>query len=116
MNLLKPYPDRSENNTRIRNYNKILSATRVTVENANARLKNKWRRLKKLNVMSMDRVRLIVRACIILHNFVLIHDPAAENDLEPAERVLPVYYNATSKREAISCFLISHGNKTKLGL
>ena len=85
--------------------------TRVTVENANARLKKKWRRLKKLNVMSMDRVRLIVRACIILQNFVPIHNPAAENYLEPAERVLPVYYNTTSKREAISRFLMSPGEQ-----
>ena len=94
MNLLKLYADRSENNTCIRSYNKILSVMKVLVEDASAKLKNKWQRLKKLNVMSMDRVRLTLRVCTIMHNLVQIHDPAAENYLEPAEpteRVLPVY-------------------------
>ena len=54
-NLLKPYADRADNSATIRRYNKKLSATRVIVENANARLKNKWRRLKKLNVLSAER-------------------------------------------------------------
>ena len=59
---MKPYPDRADNCDRIRKYNKKLSATRVVIDNGNALLKNKWRRLMKLNVIRMDRARLIVRA------------------------------------------------------
>lgn len=107
-NLLKPYPDRAGNSARVKNYNKILSATRVVVENANARLKNKWRRLKKLNVLSMSRARLIIRCCIILHNFVLVHDSPAEEVIQPHEHHLLWYNNPTSKREALSRFLMPH--------
>ena len=66
------------------------------------------RRLKKLNVMTMDRARLFVRECIIIHNFVLVHDCAAADPVEPEDRVLPVYNKARSKPEAISRFLMTN--------
>ena len=104
-NLLKPYADRADNSATIRRYNKKLSATRVIVENANARLKNKWRRLKKLNVLSAERARLIVRACIVLHNLVLYHDTEVPPTPDTVARVIPRHNDAAGKRDAISTFL-----------
>lgn len=103
--LLKPYPDRLDNSARVKAYNKKLSSTRVVVENANARLKNKWRRLKKVNVLSSEKARLIVRACIVLHNFVLKHDTVVQPTCDRVTHDIPNFDDATSKRDAISRFL-----------
>ena len=103
--LLKPYPDRSDNSARVKTYNKKLSSTRVVVENANVRLKNKWRRLKKVNVLTSEKARLIVRACIVLHNYVLKHDTVVQPTCDSVEYRIQNYDDATSKRDAISRFL-----------
>lgn len=42
---------------------------RVKVENAFGLLKGQWRRLKHLDVNSMDRAKLIIESCMLLHNF-----------------------------------------------
>lgn len=46
----------------------------MIVENGNARLKNKWRRLKKIYTASLKRAKQIIEACVILHNFILKKD------------------------------------------
>lgn len=103
--MLKPYADRADNSAAVRRYNKKLSATRVIVENANARLKNKWRRLKKVNVLSTERARLIVRVCIVLHNLVLNDDTEMPPTPGTVAHVIPRYDDAAGKRDAICRFL-----------
>lgn len=68
---MTPFCVQEDNYEAIKKYNKTLSSARLVVENANSLLKNKWRRLKKIDVMSNEKARLIICACIILHNFVL---------------------------------------------
>ena len=99
--LLKPFPERGALLERHRRYNVAHSATRVVVEHANGRLKGTWQRLKKISVKSRARARLITRACIILHNFVLRHDTVIER-LEPIEYRIVKYRNAVNKREDFS--------------
>jgi hypothetical protein len=71
--LMKPYSDTTADPAE-KNFNFLHSSTRMTIENCNGRLKGKWRRLFDIQVHSVTRGRLIVRSCIVLHNFVLIHD------------------------------------------
>ena len=102
MSLMKPFPDLANNPKRVRHFNYILSATRVVVENANARLKNKFQRLKYINTRSIDRARLITRCCLILHNFVIKHDTVVDlaEAREQSTNATPM--NHIIKREQIS--------------
>ena len=81
----------------------MLSAARCIVENANARLKNKWRQLKFIRTSSVERARLVIRACIILHNFGIRHDTAIDRAAEARDlTTLEVGRNEVDKRELIS--------------
>ena len=72
--LLTPYVDTGKLTAAEKHYNYKLSSTRMIIENANARLKNKWRRLKKIYTQTIKRAEDIIVACIVLHNFVLTYD------------------------------------------
>jgi hypothetical protein len=105
--LMKPYHDTGNVSPAQAAFNNKLSSTRMIVENGNARLKNKWRRLKLIYSRSMDRAENIIKSCIILHNFVLQHDSELSYCDEPYIVNLPncLYLSAEGKRDAISRFL-----------
>lgn len=54
-------------------FNKLLSQCRVRVENAFARAKGKWRRLKYLHVRIPDNAVDHIIASFVLHNFTILH-------------------------------------------
>lgn len=60
-------------------------AERVKVENTFGLLKCQWRRLKNMDVNTIDRAKLITEACILLHNFGVKGKPAEL----PAQEALP---------------------------
>jgi hypothetical protein len=99
--MMKPYRDRNNNPRRVKRYNQAHSATRVLVEHANGRLKNTWRRLKHLDVRSRHKGRVIIRCCLVLHNYMLKMD--CESDRENAAREMATlrFDTACGKREAI---------------
>ena len=99
--MLKPYKEKKNNPRRCVRYNGAHSATRVLVEHANGRLKSAWRRLRHIDVRDRARARLIIRCCLILHNFVLHHD--CDVDREEHGRIMErlTFDSAISKREAI---------------
>lgn len=67
-NLLRPYPSRKLNATRV--FNDRLSRCRRIVECAFEILANKWRIFHTPVLMQPDFIDEIVKACYILHNFV----------------------------------------------
>ena len=113
MHTMKPYPDNENNIKRIRDYNYMHSATRVSVENSIGRLKGKWRRLKGVRSANPTRLRLLIRAAIVLHNFCLKHDsdPLPPSSPSPITR-LPTGHNAVNKRDNI-CKWLARQNWTK---
>ena len=102
MSVMKPFPDLANNPKRVRHFNYILSATRVVVENANARLKNKFQLLKYINNWSIHRARLITRCCLILHNFVIEHDTVVDFAEAREQSTTATPMNHIIKREQIS--------------
>lgn len=102
MGLLKPYPDNSQNPRRVRQFNYKLSAARSMVEHANARLKNKFSRLKNIQCRSVDRARLLVRTSIILHNFIIRAEKEESDVTARPLSSLPRAASHIAKREAIS--------------
>ena len=52
------------------NYNKKLSRARVTIENAFAFLKGRFRRLKYVDA-DIERIPKIIKACCVVHNISL---------------------------------------------
>lgn len=58
------------------NFNRRLSQCRVRVENAFARAKGKWRRLKFLHARNPLNVVDHITASFVLHNFIILHGEA----------------------------------------
>lgn len=109
--LMKPYPYGNLNEQQQR-YNYIHSRSRMVVENAFGRLKNRWRCLLKKNESDISNIPHIVGACVALHNFCEnwreqysqeweeeeeFHQPVVENGPSNAE--------ASAIREAICKYL-----------
>ena len=100
----KPFPDSPKNPIRVRYFNYVLSATRCVVEKANARLKNKWMRLKFVQTTSVERAHLVIRACIILNNFAIHHDSITDRAAEASD----ITALHVGRNEAHKCDFISH--------
>ena len=84
-NLLTPYRDNGHLNRAQKNYNTCLSSTRVLIENAFGTIKNRFRRLKCIELKDITYiVKTIVSACII-HNLCILNQdemPDEEDDQE----------------------------------
>ncbi|KAE8739946.1 hypothetical protein FOCC_FOCC014557 [Frankliniella occidentalis] len=78
------------------NYNKKLSQSRVRVENAFARAKGKWRRLKFLHARKQEVVIDHITASFVLHNFTILH---GEPLIDEEELGRPVRVNEILGRE-----------------
>lgn len=55
------------------NFNRTLSQCRVRVENAFARAKGKWRRIKCMHVRNQEVAVDHITASFVLHNFTILH-------------------------------------------
>ena len=64
--LMKPFQGRLTPEQLV--YNHKTSRARVVVENAFGRLKGRWRCLMKRNDCKMDKIKIQVAACCVLHN------------------------------------------------
>jgi hypothetical protein len=69
---------------RKKNFNVILSKSRVTIERAYALLKGRFRRLKKLETVRLDLIALLIISGCILHNICILNGDLLEGviDLE----------------------------------
>ncbi|KAE8980280.1 hypothetical protein PR003_g25018 [Phytophthora rubi] len=84
--LLTPFPEvDAVGGNRLRLYNWIHSRTRITVECAFGRLKNRFRLLLgKLEQKTSGRICKVILGCIVLHNLlILVKDPVNVNGTDP---------------------------------
>ncbi|XP_026279689.1 uncharacterized protein LOC113207370 [Frankliniella occidentalis] len=85
--LLIPYKDYGNMTVRQRAHNRTLSQCRSAIERAFALLKGKWRRLKYLPSYCLDYQLDHIMACLVLHNFVILHgDDCDGEEYEGLER------------------------------
>ncbi|XP_069611000.1 uncharacterized protein [Ranitomeya imitator] len=89
-NLLKPYSSRDLNHTK-RIYNYRLTRARRTVECTFGILVSKWCILGTAINLKMETVDEVVKACVVLHNYIMAKErPNIELD-EPVANSLPDY-------------------------
>ncbi|KAE8738765.1 hypothetical protein FOCC_FOCC015747 [Frankliniella occidentalis] len=69
------------------NYNRKLSQSRVRVENAFARAKGKWRRLKFMHARKQEVVVDHITASFVLHNFTILHGEPIIDEEELGRRI-----------------------------
>lgn len=73
-NILTPYRDNGHLTRQQRRYNKKHASTRSCIERAFGLLKNKFRRLRFLDMNLIEEIPIVITACCVLHNFILIHE------------------------------------------
>ncbi|XP_069810666.1 uncharacterized protein [Dendropsophus ebraccatus] len=71
--LLRPFPRRGLDDRR-RIFNSRLTLARRYVECAFGILSSKWRVMQSALQLTPDKVKKVIQACVILHNYVRIHD------------------------------------------
>lgn len=106
--LLTPYKDNGRLTLEQRSFNYALSSNRMVVENCLGDLKNKYPRVHSmLQVRSIDRAILIVRACIHLLNFL---NSSVSSTREEAYIDHPDYEHCVTskeKRDAIAAYILN---------
>jgi hypothetical protein len=78
--IIVPFKDNGHLTAQQKRFNKILSSTRVVIEQAYGRLKGTWRRLKFLNIQNLTYFKYIVTAACILHNICVRENIRFEED------------------------------------
>lgn len=79
--LMTPYGSNLTHERKIYNYRH--SRARRCVENAFGILAAKWRVLRTAIKVDVESATSIVLAAVVLHNFVLHHEPFPKDDIEP---------------------------------
>ena len=69
--LIVPFRDNDDLSVENALFNKTLSSTRITIDKAFGRLKEKFRRLKLLEISRVDLVPNVITAACVLHNLSL---------------------------------------------
>ena len=83
--MMKPYSSK-ELTRKQRIFNYRLSRARRVVENAFGILANRFQVLLSTMLHEADTVRLLVKACVLLHNLMRTHYPGMQNQLVDVER------------------------------
>ena len=114
--LMKPYTDNGNLTREQVNFNKILSMTRVVVENAYGRLEGRFTCIAKRLDLDVETVCLVIAACCVLHNFCeVMGEDFNEEWLQGVQLHLGVFpvdpnqgqnRNAVAIREAIKTSLL----------
>lgn len=85
MNLMIPYKDNGFLTLQQKNYNTILSSTRVFVEQTFGILKKKFRILNYIEMHQLQLIKSIIMACIILHNIIMDNEELNPDDSDGTE-------------------------------
>jgi hypothetical protein len=80
-NVLTPFRDNGHLNRVQRRYNMKHAAVRSCVERAFGLLKNKFRRLRYLDMSLLEEIPTVITACCVLHNFIIIHEGYDEDEV-----------------------------------
>ena len=84
--LLTPYKDYGNLNAAQRHYNYIHSSTRMSIEISFGSLKGRFRRLKFIDMLDMERIINVVLISCTLHEFCLDNSDSCEEYIPEGER------------------------------
>lgn len=73
-NLMKPYPFSTNQSESEKNFNYTLSKCRRVVENFFGHIKARFRRIGKGMDNDINNTNLIIKACCVIHNFLIVHN------------------------------------------
>lgn len=85
INLLTPYKDNGHLTVQQVAFNVKLSCIRSTIERAFGMLKGKFRRLKYLDIETVELANKIIAATTVLHNIIILNGEDQIEDFEIVE-------------------------------
>jgi hypothetical protein len=110
-NVLTPFRDNGHLTRSQPRYNRKHSEIRSCIERTFGLLKNKFRRLRYLDMNLLEEIQIVIAACCILHNFIILHEGYQEgedvlddlDDVPVLQEDDPVQFrNGINKRDAIT--------------
>lgn len=78
--IMKPYRDNGHLTRKQINFNRILSSTRVKIEQAFGLLIGKFRRLKYLHMSDLVGMKYVIMAAFVLHNIIILNENDVHED------------------------------------
>lgn len=73
-NVLTPYRDNGHLTRQQQRYNVKHASIRSCIERAFGLLKNKFRRLRFLDMNLIEEIPVVITSCCVLHNFIILHE------------------------------------------
>lgn len=74
--LIIPFKDYGNLSAKEKQFNKMLSATRVLIENAFGLLKGRFRQLIEVDLRTVDKISKFIISCCVLHNLCIDNNDA----------------------------------------
>lgn len=80
--VLTPFKDNGFLSREQIKYNKVHATARSCIERTFGMLKNKFRRLKYLELNKTSQMSVIIAACCVLHNFIINHEMEENEEVD----------------------------------
>lgn len=82
-NIITSFRDNGHLTVQQRQYNNKLAGIRSSIERTFGLLKNKFLRLRYIDMNIIEEIPVVVAACCVLHNFVIQYEGFEEGDYIP---------------------------------
>lgn len=79
--LIIPFKDYGNLSAKEKQFNKMLSATRVLIENAFGLLKGRFRQLIEIDLHTVDKISKFIISCCVLHNLCIDNNDNFDVDI-----------------------------------
>ncbi|KAK4322217.1 hypothetical protein Pmani_007015 [Petrolisthes manimaculis] len=92
--IMVPFRDNGHLTEEQVNYNTRHSSARMAIERSFGLLKSKFRRLHYLDMRLLDKIPLLIMACCVLHNFILVKErievPVQDMEIDDPDDLIPL--------------------------
>lgn len=92
-NLMVGFKNNGQLTRRQQNFNIVLNKARVSIENAFAKLKGRFRRLKFMETVRLDLVAQIIVSACILHNVCIMENDLLEDLMDMDNEIREEHHN-----------------------
>lgn len=99
--LITPFKDYGNLSANEKKFNKMLSATRVLIENTFGLLKSRFRQLIEVDMHNVDKISKFIISCCVLHNLCIENNDDIDFPMYEKQNVNEVYNEDIGEQEVL---------------